>query len=163
MLTSNPSLLNKSLLARNHVAHVELLRGLSQAYIVKNTPLDIHQFAYRAKRSTQDAVLCLITSITSYIDLQAANYARCLFLDFSSAFNTISVSNLLTELQHLGFRVVNWVSSFLTGRTQRTIVNNILSTSITTNTRTPQSSVLGPLLFSVYTNRIRSEQSNVTI
>ena len=81
----------------------------------------------------------------------------------TSALNTISVSNLLTELQHLDSRVTNWVSSFLTGRTQRTIVNNILSTSITTNTGTPQGSVLSPLLFSVYTNRIRSEQSNITI
>jgi hypothetical protein len=139
------------------------MERLLKNYIVNNTPLDKHQFAYRAKRSTQDAVLCLISTITSFIDQNSTNYARCLFLDFSSAFNTINISNLITELQHLDSRVTNWVSSFLTGRKQRTVVNNILSTSVTTNTGTPQGSVLSPLLFSAYTNRIRSEQSNITI
>jgi len=139
------------------------MERLLKTYITTHTPLDKHQFAYRAKRSTQDAVLCLITTITNFIDQHSSHYARCLFLDFSSAFNTINVNHLVTGLKHLDSRVTNWISSFLTGRTQRTMVNNSLSKPITTNTGTPQGSVLSPLLFSVYTDRIRSEESNVTI
>ena len=84
-------------------------------------------------------------------------------MDFSSAFSTIDVRHLLPELKHLDLHVINWVASFLTGRSQRTVVNNITSKSITTYTGTPQSSVISPLLFSIYTNRLVSECSNVTI
>ena len=139
------------------------MERLLKTYITENTPLDKYQFAYRARRSTQDAVLCLTTTVTNFIDQHSSYYARCLFLDFSSAFNTIDVKHLLPELKHLDSHVINWVASFLTCRTQRTIVNNTMSKSITTYTGTPQGSVLSPLLFSIYTNRLVSECSNVTI
>ena len=54
-------------------------------------------------------------------------------------------------------------SSFLSDRVQRTMVDGNLSRPIKTNTGTPQGSVLSPLLFSIYTDRITSELSNVTI
>ena len=139
------------------------MERLLKTYITENTPLDKYQFAYRARRSTQDAVLCLTTTVTNFIDQNSSYYARCLFLDFSSAFNTIDVRHLLPELKHLDSNVINWIASFLTGRTQRTVVNNIMSKPITTYTGTPQGSVLSPLLFSIYTNRLVSECSNVTI
>ena len=44
--------------------------------------MDKLQFAYRANRSTQDALLCLTTTVTNFIDKKASNYARCLFLDY---------------------------------------------------------------------------------
>ena len=139
------------------------MERLLKQYITSHTPLGKHQFAYRAGRSTQDAVLCLTTTVTNFIDKHSSNYARCLYLDFSSAFNTINVTNLISQLRHLDSRVTNWVGSFLSGRTQRTIVDNKLSQPITTYTGTPQGSVLSPLLFSVYTNRITSTLNNVTV
>ena len=56
---------------------------------------------YRSGRSPQDAVLQLITTVTTCIDAKASNSSRCLFLDFSSTFNTINVSLLIDKLQHL--------------------------------------------------------------
>jgi len=76
--------------------------------------MDEYQFAYRTKRSTQDALLCLTTTVTSFIDKKASNYARWLFLDFSSAFNTISIPDLLTQLTHLNSNITEWIYSFLT-------------------------------------------------
>ena len=70
-----------------------MLERQLKSYITEHTAMDRHQFAYHQKRSTQDAVLCLTTTITNFIDKAASNYARCLFLDFSSAFNTIRVFN----------------------------------------------------------------------
>ena len=142
---------------------VKILERLMKTYISNHTPLDKFQFAYRSHRSTQDAVLCLTTTVTNFIDKQACNYSRCLFLDFSSAFNTINVSHLIPKLQHLDCNVTGWIASFLSGRVQRTLVDGTMSQPIITNTGTPQGSVLSPLLFSVYTDGIRSQTSNVTI
>ena len=87
----------------------KLLEKLLKNYILSVTTLDDHQFAYRPRRSTQDAVLCLLTNIIQFIDLQASNYARCLYLDFSSAFNTINVDKLMLRLSHLNSNVSNWI------------------------------------------------------
>ena len=140
-----------------------MLERQLKSYITEHTAMDRHQFAYRQKRSTQDAVLCLTTTITNFIDKSATNYARCLFLDFSSAFNTIRVEYLIPLLQHLDSNVTGWVTSFLSNRVQQTMVNNKLSAPILTHTGTPQGSVLSPLLFSLYTNRITSNLSNITV
>ena len=118
------------------------MERLLETCITENTPLDRYQFAYRARRSTQDAVpRCLTTTVTNFIDQNSSYYARCLFLDFSSAFNTIDVRHLLPELKHLDSHVINWITSFLTGRTQRTVVNNTTSKPITTRLST-QSSIV---------------------
>ena len=141
----------------------KILEKLIKWYVCQHTELDPLQFAYRSGRSTQDAVLQLITTVTTCIDAKASNLSRCLFLDFSSAFNTINVSLLIDKLQHLDSRVTKWVSSFLSNRIQYTQVDGKLSEKLVTNTGTPQGTVLSPLLFSIYTDSIRSEKQNVTI
>ena len=51
--------------------------------------LDPLQFAYRAKRSVEDATLSLLNVILEHLE-RRGSYARIVFVDFSSAFNTIS-------------------------------------------------------------------------
>jgi hypothetical protein len=62
---------------------------------------------------------------------------RRLFIDYSSAFNTIVPSKLVTKLRSLGLNtsLCNWILAFLTGRPQ---VGNITSTTLTLNTGVPQ-------------------------
>ena len=141
----------------------KILEKLVKHYICQHTTLDPLQFAYRQGRSTQDAVLQLVTTITDCIDAKAGNISRCLFLDFSSAFNTINVEFLTQRLGHLDPKVSNWVASFLQSRVQYTKTNDALSKKLITNTGTPQGTVLSPLLFSIYTDSIRSQEFNVTI
>ena len=95
---------------------------------------------FKYSRSTQDAILCLLTTVTNFIDIKSSHYARCLFLDFSSAFNTIRVEYLIPQLQHLDTKVTGWITSFLSQRKQQTLVKDKLSRPITTNTGTPQGS-----------------------
>ena len=59
--------------------------------------LDPHQFAYRANRSTGDAVATALHAALSYLEKQGS-YVRMLFVDYSSAFNTILPHKLVVKL-----------------------------------------------------------------
>ncbi|KAK3548557.1 hypothetical protein QTP70_014476 [Hemibagrus guttatus] len=75
-----------------------------------------------------------------------------LFVDYSSAFNTIIPSTLTTKLQHLGLSpsLCQWISNFLTGRPQAVRMGRHVSASLTLSTGAPQGCVLSPLLYSLY-------------
>ena len=77
-----------------------------------------------------------------------------LFIDFSSAFNTIVPSKLIIKLETLGLdpALSNWVLGFLMGRPQVGNVGNNISTSLIVNTGAPQGCVLSPLLYSLFTH-----------
>ena len=75
-------------------------------------------------------------------------------LDLSAAFDTIDHNILLMRLQHtFGFNgtVLDWFSSYLTSRTQTVCIDNIMSEASALSFGVPQGSVLGPVLFSLYT------------
>ena len=114
--------------------------------------LDNHQFAYRANRSTEDAVSLALHSTLTHLD-QRDSYVRMLFIDYSSAFNTIPPHKLATKLDHLGLNthLSSWVLDFLTGRPQTVRMGRQVSSSITLNIGAPQGCVLSPFLFSLYT------------
>ncbi|XP_054878112.1 uncharacterized protein LOC129352927 [Poeciliopsis prolifica] len=81
--------------------------------------LDSLQFAYRANRSTEDAVS--ITLHTALSHLQHPNtYVRMLFVDFSSAFNTVIPDKLVLKLLKVGLpaSLCHWIIDFLTNRPQ---------------------------------------------
>ena len=69
----------------------------------------------------------------------------------------------MLRLSHLNSNVSNWIYSFLSARVQYTSINNVNSYKKITNTGTPQGTVLSPILFSIYTDFIRSSFSNTVI
>lgn len=64
--------------------------------------LDPYQFAYRANRSVEDAVSLGLHRALEHLE-KANTYVRVLFVDYSSAFNTIVPSRLYGKLIQLGF------------------------------------------------------------
>ena len=114
---------------------------------------DKFQFAYRANRSVDDAVVTLLDTICSHVD-KPGNCTRVLFVDFSSAFNTIKPHVMLHKLYEMNVNtnVIKWIYSYLTMRPQYVKMQNTLSKLICTNTGAPQGCVLSPLLFTLYTN-----------
>lgn len=76
---------------------------LVRKYIISNLPprLDQYQFAHKVNRSTEDAIATALHAALSHLE-QQGSYARLLFLDFSSAFNTILPSRLVAKLSELG-------------------------------------------------------------
>ncbi len=100
-----------------------------------NCLLDPLQFAYRLNRGVQDATVTVLNLILKHLEGNR-NHARLLFVDFSSAFNTIQ-PHLLVEFK-LEANLVGWILDFLTNRSQRVRVNGHLSDLALTSTGSPQ-------------------------
>uniref|UniRef100_A0AAX7SSM7 Reverse transcriptase domain-containing protein n=1 Tax=Astatotilapia calliptera TaxID=8154 RepID=A0AAX7SSM7_ASTCA len=126
--------------------------------------LDPHQFAYRQNRSTEDALSIALHSVLSHLD-NNNTYARMLFIDFSSAFNTIHPSQLIRKLTDLGIRslICKWLLDFLTNRPQHVRLDNHCSSTITMNTGVPQGCVMSPFLYSLFTHNCRPADASNTI
>ena len=59
------------------------------------------QFPYRTNRSTDDAISIVLYTSLSQLD-KRNTYMRMIFIDYSSAFNTIVPSKLMTMLRTMG-------------------------------------------------------------
>jgi hypothetical protein len=78
---------------------------LTTAYINTIIPetLDPLQFAYHPNRSTNGAISIALHTALSQLDKRNI-YVRMLFIDLSSAFNTIVPTKLITKLRILGLK-----------------------------------------------------------
>ncbi|GAA6106506.1 piezo-type mechanosensitive ion channel component 1-like, partial [Tachysurus ichikawai] len=115
--------------------------------------LDPLQFAYHPNRSTDDAIATAPHLALTHMD-NKDTYVQMLFIDFSSAFNTIIPQHLIGKLSLLGLNtsLCNWILDFLTWRPQSVCIGNSISSTTTLNTGAPQGCVLSPLLFTSLTH-----------
>ena len=75
-------------------------------------------------------------------------------LDLSAAFDTVDHDILLRRLATsfgISGLTLKWISSFLTGRTQAVVFRGTTSAYSTVKYGVPQGSILGPVLFLLYT------------
>ena len=117
---------------------------------------DQYQFAYRNNRSTDDAIDCCLQYTLQNMEPRAGKkiHARMLFIDYSSAFNTIRPGKLMERLLELNVptKLSLWLCDFLLDRPQIVRIENNLSKQITLNTGAPQGCVLSPKLFTWFTS-----------
>ncbi len=127
---------------------MKVFERLVKNYICSFIPdtLDPLQFAYSPNRSTEDAISHILHSSLTHIDRKNGNYVRLLFIDYSSAFNTIVPSKLASKLIDLGLNssLCDWILNFLTGRPQVVKVGQFTSNSITLNVGAPQGIMMRP-------------------
>ncbi len=101
---------------------MKVFERLVKSHISSSIPvtLDPLQFAYRPNRSTDDAISYILHSSLTHIDSSNGNFARLLFIDYSSAFNTIVPIKLASKLTDLGLNssLCDWIQDFLTSRPQ---------------------------------------------
>ncbi len=146
---------------------MKVFERLVKNHICSSIPatLDPLQFAYRPNRSTDDAISHVLHSSLSHIDSKNGNYVKLLFIDYSSAFNTIVPTKLAVKLSDLGLNtsLCDWIQDFLTGRPQVVKMGQFTSNSITLNVGAPQGCVLSPLLYSLYTHDCVSSHSSTSI
>jgi hypothetical protein len=107
--------------------------------IFTNKYEDKLQFAYREHTSATHACATLIHHVTEWIDTPN-HQIRLLFVDFSSAFNTILPWNLfeIFKAWKVPINLIMLIMEFLINRKQVVKYRDNLSKSITTNTGAPQ-------------------------
>uniref|UniRef100_A0A8C2XFQ1 Reverse transcriptase domain-containing protein n=1 Tax=Cyclopterus lumpus TaxID=8103 RepID=A0A8C2XFQ1_CYCLU len=126
------------------------------SHLHSNNLLDPHQSGFKAGHSTETALLAVSEQLHT---ARAASLSSVLILlDLSAAFDTVNHQILISSLQDLGISgtALSLFSSYLTDRTYRVTWRGSVSEPCPLTTGVPQGSVLGPLLFSRYTNSLGS-------
>ena len=126
--------------------------------------LDPLQFADKAERNVEEACLLFTNNILKHLE-KNRNYARVLFINFSSAFNTIQPHVMVQKLKDLNIRndIIAWVLEFLTHRRQYVKLNDSLSELVQINTGAPQGCILSPTLYTIYANDYRSHKNSTIL
>ena len=90
------------------------------------------------------------------IALDCNSLAGAFLTDLSKAFDCLNHELLIAKLNAYGFdyTALSYIYSYLTGRQHRTKVNNSYSTWADIISGAAQGSILGPLLFNIYSNDI---------
>ena len=121
-------------------------------HLLTNSLHEAHQSAYKRFHSTETALLKVHNDILVALDERQPVFL--LLLDLSAAFDTVNHYTLLSRLQlryGITGQALFWLKLYLCNRTQTVSINNLLSSSRTLDFGVPQGSVLGPILFSLYT------------
>ena len=122
------------------------------SYLDANNLMPRNQSAYRRNHSTESALTKVCSDIKSAID--NGNLVLLSLLDLSAAFDCVDHEILLNRLSHsfgTQSKVLKWLTSYLTGRTQCVHLSGKISFVETMRYGVPPGSVLGPLLFLLYT------------
>ena len=107
---------------------------------------------YWANHSTESALVCVKADIPASMDKQEV---VCLvLLNLSAALDMVDHSKLLHRLESvfgITSTALDLIQSYLTCRSQRVVICNTKSEPISLTFGVPQGSVLGPILFTLYT------------
>ena len=114
--------------------------------------LNVNQSAYKSPHSTETTLLKIQNDIVSSLDPGKA--VALTLLDLSVAFDTIDHSFLydcLYDWFGLDGTVLLWIKSYLSNQKQKIKICDSFSDSVILPFGVPQGSILGPLLFTLYT------------
>ncbi len=123
------------------------------------------QFAYKKGHNSTMALIKSQHQWLEWLD-KNANYVRVLSFDFSKAFDSVPHDLLFEKVKKLPINpyVVNWLISFLENRIQRVMVDGIATEYLHINRGVPQGTVLGPVLFSIMVDDIKTaDPSNALV
>ena len=140
-----------------HVVHHHIITHLEELNILSEA-----QHGFRKDRSCESQLIFTIEDLAS--GLEEGGQIDAVQLDFSKAFDKVPHQRLRLKLEHYGVRreSLDWISSFLSKRSQRVVCGGSTSGECEVASGVQQSSVLGPLLFLVYINDLPEQVRSTT-
>ena len=125
-------------------------------HITTNNLMEPMQSAYRVGHSTETALIKVNADILNAINNKEV---VCLvLLNLLAAFDIVNHQILLERLKNmfgLTGTVINWITSYFSGRLQKVVVVDANSSAVPLSCGVPQGSILGPILFTLYTTPLR--------
>ena len=135
------------------------------AHLDRNNLLFQNQHGFRSRVSCETQLIQFTQGLYDTLNKQGGQ-ADVIVMDFSKAFDKVDHQRLLLKLHRLGINtgVITWIQSFLSGRSQRVVLDGETSDACPVLSGVPQGSVLGPCLFLMYINDMPENiQSNIRL
>ncbi len=118
-------------------------------FLSHNDQLNVNQSGFSSSHSTETALL--LVSIALQIAKADSISSVLILRDLSATFKTVNHQNLLSAITG---SALHWFESYLTGRSFRVFWGVEVSKEHQLVTGFPQGSVIGPLLFTIYTTSL---------
>ena len=130
-----------------HILHSNIMQHLDKHKILTD-----RQHGFRTHHSCETQLIQTVHDIAQSLDRRTP--LDMIIMDFSKAFDTAPHKRLLHKLHNFDItgNTHKWITTFLTQRKQRVVVEEEHSSWTNVRSGVPQGTVLGPLLFLLYLN-----------
>ena len=120
--------------------------------LIKHELINLSQHGFLKAKSCLTNLLCFFEEITTCVDDGSA--VDVIYFDFQKAIDKDPHQRVIFKLKSndMGNSTINWIEQWLTDRRQRVVVDGEVSSWKSVLSGVPQVSVLGPILFLVYSN-----------